>query len=853
MKKKWLIAILVAVLVSILPAVSAAQILIPSSIKAIKDRSFYGDESITEVELPEGLEHIGTKAFARTGLKTVLMPSTIRFIAPDAFDQCEGLVIQLLEKNEYVEQWCTENNVPFQYLIASKLQIGVEKTTMIVGDQAIISAELSLPDTLTEPVLLTWSTSNAKVAKVDQFGVVKAIARGTATITCEATVNGMQVSSNAVTIKVERPSTAALEITSVTHDRSFYRVGETVTLSVQTNESTQELTYNYYLSLDGSATAAQSIRGTASSTAQFALGSGTWTATVTVTDQRGRAAEYTTDAFEVVMPDEIEYQVIVTADKTDALPNNSVTWTAVVEQMTARSAGSVETAQISAWKFNVLRNGRSFIQKTVTDSNSITIELTLPGEYEAEVEAVEASGYAYTGVSSVTTVWENKIGEIVSPVLSGGDGFATLGETASASVQMANAAFSIRWGKVELAHHYRVILQQKNGSTWEEKARMDEIRTDNAGIPAELFYDQTVTTSYRLAVQAVGKNDSALKWYYFSVPAIDRTVGIMMNGTKKTAINWYHPWYEETTRVFTIASEQSCFVTESPSWVRYDVEGDRLTVTILRLTVNSERTGQLKISNGTNTAVINLVQTRKSQTIAVENTGVLSETEANPGNLFSDSSIRLDSETFTGYAAYRVYEKTSTGYDKLIGTRVTSKYNFSLNMNLTAGKQYKVCFYPLLSESLDDHDLEHLPCSVYYGDCTGTFLTINGGTAAVLDYDCFSSTKNRVYVNSNRAVTVTFDSSWLSCTYSSKDDYYHISCTANTTENDRTGHVTFTAGGKSVVLTVNQPSELKMVYPTNLSTSKSSPTLLPANQFNFVAKSLTFSITNVAGGSKATV
>lgn len=41
----------------------AETVTLPASLKAVEDEAFYGDASITEVNLPDGLESIGSKAF----------------------------------------------------------------------------------------------------------------------------------------------------------------------------------------------------------------------------------------------------------------------------------------------------------------------------------------------------------------------------------------------------------------------------------------------------------------------------------------------------------------------------------------------------------------------------------------------------------------------------------------------------------------------------------------------------------------------------------------------------------------------------------------------------------------------
>ena len=54
----------------------------------IEDSTFYQCESLKSVEFSEGLEKIGTEAFAYSGIEDVVLPSSVRVIYGFAFEEC---------------------------------------------------------------------------------------------------------------------------------------------------------------------------------------------------------------------------------------------------------------------------------------------------------------------------------------------------------------------------------------------------------------------------------------------------------------------------------------------------------------------------------------------------------------------------------------------------------------------------------------------------------------------------------------------------------------------------------------------------------------------------------------------
>ena len=107
-KKKvlWILTLVFCLCLSLLFTVQAAKLNLPAGLKIIEAEAFMGDSSIDEVVLPDGVEIIGSKAFANSSLKQIFLPSSVTYIAEDAFDR--DIVIEATEGTiAYI--WAKEN------------------------------------------------------------------------------------------------------------------------------------------------------------------------------------------------------------------------------------------------------------------------------------------------------------------------------------------------------------------------------------------------------------------------------------------------------------------------------------------------------------------------------------------------------------------------------------------------------------------------------------------------------------------------------------------------------------------------------------------------------------------------
>lgn len=88
------------------------QVKLPASTFYVDDEAFVGNSTIQSVVAPDGLQVIGTRAFADcANLKCITLPDSVSYIAEDAFENTPDVVI-FASVGSYAWQWAEEQNIP---------------------------------------------------------------------------------------------------------------------------------------------------------------------------------------------------------------------------------------------------------------------------------------------------------------------------------------------------------------------------------------------------------------------------------------------------------------------------------------------------------------------------------------------------------------------------------------------------------------------------------------------------------------------------------------------------------------------------------------------------------------------
>lgn len=83
---------------------------LPQGLKRIEEEAFFDCTSLDEVVIPESVVYIGERAFGRSSVKTVHFPSSITFIADNAFIGVTSLNAYA-PPGSYAAEWCKKQNI----------------------------------------------------------------------------------------------------------------------------------------------------------------------------------------------------------------------------------------------------------------------------------------------------------------------------------------------------------------------------------------------------------------------------------------------------------------------------------------------------------------------------------------------------------------------------------------------------------------------------------------------------------------------------------------------------------------------------------------------------------------------
>ena len=114
-------------------------LMLPAALQEIEEEAFANTDSVRTVVAPEGLETIGTKAFAYSGVTDIQLPSTIHRIEDDAF-QGVGEGMTMAARNEYTYNWGVDHG----YIADGITSISSGEAEEITGTSAVVEVNLSV-------------------------------------------------------------------------------------------------------------------------------------------------------------------------------------------------------------------------------------------------------------------------------------------------------------------------------------------------------------------------------------------------------------------------------------------------------------------------------------------------------------------------------------------------------------------------------------------------------------------------------------------------------------------------------------------------------------------------------------
>ena len=180
------------------------KVVVPTSINELVDYAFADNEKLKEVKLGAGTAIIPQYCFANCpALETILLPYTVTKVEAHAFENDTALTSITIPKattsigeqafsypdkttiygvkGSYAETYAKEKGFTFVENTANATKVTLNKTELTINngktEQLVMTVE---PSNFTDDV--NWKSSNTSVATVNNKGLIKAVAPGTATI-----------------------------------------------------------------------------------------------------------------------------------------------------------------------------------------------------------------------------------------------------------------------------------------------------------------------------------------------------------------------------------------------------------------------------------------------------------------------------------------------------------------------------------------------------------------------------------------------------------------------------------------------------------------------------------------------
>lgn len=240
--------------------INLIEVKLSKQLKVIPVQAFFDCEKLSNVYIPESVIEIQEQAFGHcynlhtllsdkvfyTGKEFMIIPKSIKKIGPKIFKNCNIKNYIVLNKDCSIGYlgsigniYCEKDSPVYNYALCSgcykewkpvkKISLSKPTLDLIVNKKNTdkLTVTYAPKDSIIQQVI--WSSSNPKVATVDQQGNVKAVGNGSAKITAR-TVEGSNISKSC-TVNVQT------EVTKVALNKSKVTLCTTGTKTIQLSAS----------------------------------------------------------------------------------------------------------------------------------------------------------------------------------------------------------------------------------------------------------------------------------------------------------------------------------------------------------------------------------------------------------------------------------------------------------------------------------------------------------------------------------------------------------------------------------------------------------------------------------------
>lgn len=183
---------------------SLESVVVESGVTKLNRSIFGGCASLKSVTLPNGLTVLGESMFAGcSALEHITLPKTLTSIGRDILNGCASLISVYVYEGSFALQYCIDNELPYEILQdvpVGSVTLDHDSLSLTEGQSAQLTATV-LPEGVVDKSVL-WKSSDNKVATVVN-GLVTAVAKGSATITCISMSDVTKTATCEVTVTPE--------------------------------------------------------------------------------------------------------------------------------------------------------------------------------------------------------------------------------------------------------------------------------------------------------------------------------------------------------------------------------------------------------------------------------------------------------------------------------------------------------------------------------------------------------------------------------------------------------------------------------------------------------------------------
>ena len=376
---------------------TSGEFVIPSSVKSVSQNAFMNCAKLTKIVINNNISDFNANLYGCTALKVLEVPANVAYMYDSNFENIgEDFTIEGYA-GSYTENYANYHGYTFHRL-SDEITLNKTSVTTAVGRTFKLVPTIKTDSTFDKTV--TFTSENAKVAKVAANGTVTAVAAGTVKITA-TTVNG-KTASCLVTV-----NPALSNVSEISSDNILVNGTTTVTAKALDGTGTYKYAVDYRLS--GSANWTSLLAKGTTATADFSTATaGTYEIKTTVTDKDGFTAE---KIFTVTVNAKLANYSTVSANKITL--GNSVI-------LNGKSTGGLGNVTYK-YEYKLASESSWTVISNFSPATSVVFKPDSEGVYNVRIVSKDSSGSAPNRVLNVTVtnVLENQTAASAEKIMLG--------------------------------------------------------------------------------------------------------------------------------------------------------------------------------------------------------------------------------------------------------------------------------------------------------------------------------------------------------------------------------------------------------------------------------------------------